>query len=152
MAALLGQAFHAATQFPDLLATVLGQSIDLLVWIPKTPDADEVHSMRPLQLPACLRRLFGAVVARTVGPAIEPCLTPDQAAIAGGHSGPNICRVFRHLEGPDGNGPEPGPLWAEVFDPHTAVIDDYINQTPSYGAEQAPAAVFADQNKAFERI
>ena len=60
---LLGQAAHAADIDDDLLHVVLGPSVDLLVWILKHPRAETVGEMRPLQLPPCFRRLFGAVVA-----------------------------------------------------------------------------------------
>ena len=61
------------------------------------PDAEEPGGMRPLQLPTCCRRLIGAQVAGALGPAIEPQFCQDLAATAGGHCGPNVRAVFRHL-------------------------------------------------------
>ena len=70
VACLLGQASYAAALGDDLLQRVLGPSVDLLVWILKHPRAERVGEMRPLQLPPCFRRLFGAVVAGEVGSAL----------------------------------------------------------------------------------
>ena len=55
---LLGQAFHAAQHDDAALDAVLGPSVDLLVWIPKHPAAEDPAGMRPLQLPTCFRRLY----------------------------------------------------------------------------------------------
>merc|ERR1712102_7275 len=97
MACLLGQAVWAASRSDQELDLVLGESVDLLVWILKYPGAEEAAGMRPLQLPTCLRRLFCAHVASTLGPQIEPQLCPDQAATKGGHCGPNLTKAFQHL-------------------------------------------------------
>ena len=59
---------------------VLGPNLDLLVWIPKKPNPRTADMCRPLQLPSCLRRLFGAAVAATVGPVLEQRLTADQSS------------------------------------------------------------------------
>ena len=94
---LLGQALHAARDDTALLDAVLGPSVDLLVWILKQPRAEDPAGMRPLQLPTCFRRLYGAAVAGAIGPLTEPQLCADQAAVAGGHCGPNIRSAFTHL-------------------------------------------------------
>ena len=97
MTALLWQAFRAADVSEDALQVVLGPSVDVLVWILKTRDAERPSGMRPLQLPTCFRRLFGAALAEAVGPRVEPHLSVDQAARAGGTCGPNIRRAYDHL-------------------------------------------------------
>eukprot|EP00959_Pyramimonas_sp_CCMP1952_P327807 6862934-Pyramimonas_sp.AAC.1 len=56
--------------------------------------------MRPLQLPTCIRRLCGASLADLIGPAVEPLLSPNQAAKRGGQCGPNITKVTGHLSSP----------------------------------------------------
>ena len=71
--------------------------MDLLMWIPKPDTTPGPNALRPLQLPTCFRRLYGAVVAGVLGPIIEPQLCADQAAVAGGHCGPNIRDAFAHL-------------------------------------------------------
>jgi hypothetical protein len=103
---ILGQAWHAAEALPSALSVVLGDSIDLLVWIPKKDCPTTTSQCRPLQLPTCLRRLFGASVAGVLGPCLEPCLTDDQSATRGGHCGTNIMKAYNHLAGappPDTN-------------------------------------------------
>merc|ERR1712012_1474294 len=97
VAALLGQALHVAQECPALLPIVLGAAIDLLVWIYTFPGAETATGMRPLQLPPCFRRLFGAYLASFMGPSVEPSLSTDQAATAGGQCGPHIRTVFRHM-------------------------------------------------------
>ena len=152
VSALLGQALHAAQDHPDLLDVVLGPSIDLLAWIPKVPGADQVHTLRPLQLPPCFRRLYGTVLARAVEPVVGPLLTRDQAAILGGHCGDNIRRVFDHLE----SGPAPprpgGDLWRDIFGDLADTMEAFVAKVPECGLSQEPAVFLADQNKAFERI
>ena len=58
---LLGQAIYASEEGDDVLLAALGPSVDLLVWILKYIGAQEAAGMRPLQLPTCFRRLFGAI-------------------------------------------------------------------------------------------
>eukprot|EP00959_Pyramimonas_sp_CCMP1952_P437013 9150192-Pyramimonas_sp.AAC.1 len=65
--------------------------------------------MRLLQLPTCMRRLFGASLADLMGPAVEPLLSPNQAAERGGQCGPNIAKVTQHLGSPPKPPTEPGP-------------------------------------------
>ena len=81
----LGQAVHAAGIGDRELQLPLGPSVDVLAWILKQPDAEEPVGMRPLQLPTCFRRLFGAVTAGVLGPLVKPQLYCDQAAVACGH-------------------------------------------------------------------
>ena len=64
VACLLGQAFHAAALSPRALEITLGPSLDILVWILKVPGGETPAEMRPLQLPTCFRRLFGAALDR----------------------------------------------------------------------------------------
>ena len=75
VACLLAQAWHAAQRDPAKLERVLGPSVDLLVWILKIPDAERPNDLRPLQLPTCFRRLFGASLADLLGPIVEPQLS-----------------------------------------------------------------------------
>ena len=84
VACLLGQCFHAANISQARLDDALGPAIDLLVWIMKVPDAECASGMRPLQLPSCFRRLFGAALASVAGPVVEPLLSNDQIAKSGG--------------------------------------------------------------------
>ena len=97
VAHLIAQALHAADSDSLDLDRVLGDSVDLLVWTVEALGADTPAGLRPLQLPSCFRRIFGAVLAGAVGPAIEPHLTAHQAAVAGGTCGPNVTAAFRHL-------------------------------------------------------
>ena len=99
VACLLAQAVYAADVSGEALDEVLGPSVDLLVWILKQAGAEETSGMRPLQLPTCLRRLFGACITDILGPEVEPHLCVDQAAVAGGHCGPNIRAALAHLSG-----------------------------------------------------
>eukprot|EP00959_Pyramimonas_sp_CCMP1952_P375705 7868912-Pyramimonas_sp.AAC.1 len=46
----------------------------VVVWILKIPDAERPNDLRPLQLPTCMRRLFGASLADLLGPLIKPQL------------------------------------------------------------------------------
>ena len=97
VAHLLAQAFHAAGMSREHLEAVLGPSIDLLLWIPKKANSETPDAQRPLQLPPCLRRLFGACCMIVTGPRVEPHLSQDQAAKKGGTCADNIKRVFAHL-------------------------------------------------------
>ena len=95
---ILLQAFHAARSSPEELRATLGAALDLLIWIPKTEGDPSVLAQRPLQLPTCLRRLFGAALAEVSGPVLEPQLSAFQAAKKGGSCGPNIRQLYDHLE------------------------------------------------------
>ena len=75
----------------------IGPSRDLLIWIPKKEGADLPAGQRPLQLPSCLRRVFGGCLIGIVGPAIEPGFTRDQSAIKGGSCARNIGLAYQHL-------------------------------------------------------
>ena len=99
VAELLGQFLAAAEVGEAELALALGPSEDLLVWIPKAQPADTPGLLRPLQLPTCLRRLFGALIARELATRIEPRLSADQAAVAGGSCRPDIGAAYGHLHG-----------------------------------------------------
>ncbi len=148
---LLGQAVHAAALHSSALETVLGPSCDLLVWILKAIGADTPSGMRPLQLPSTWRRLFGAVTAGAVGPVVEPCLPPDQAAVAGGHCGPNIKKAYSHMTTP-AQTRAPDRQWlAALCGPHHDLVWDDATTEDVVGLD-SPAILFADQNKAFERV
>eukprot|EP00959_Pyramimonas_sp_CCMP1952_P147342 3083399-Pyramimonas_sp.AAC.1 len=80
----MAQAWHAADLNPALLEEVLGPSVALLVWMGKKAGVETPNDMRPLQLPTCIRRRFGASLADLLGPAVRPLLSPNQAAKRGG--------------------------------------------------------------------
>eukprot|EP00959_Pyramimonas_sp_CCMP1952_P054276 1135214-Pyramimonas_sp.AAC.1 len=61
--------------------------------------------MRPLQLPTCMRRLYGASLADLIGPV---------AAKRGGQRGPNITKVTQHLSATPRPPTAPGPGWAAL--------------------------------------
>ena len=84
--------------------------------------------MRPLQLPICFRRLFGAALAELVGPAVKPHVSADRAARAGGSCGPNICCAYRNLEAelPEGGGT--GALWQDMLGIHRSTMDEYVER------------------------
>ena len=64
---LIGQALLAADESVATVNRILGQAIDVLVWIMKTRTAEKASDTRPLHLPSCLRMLFGAALAGRVG-------------------------------------------------------------------------------------
>ena len=71
--------------------------------------------------------------------------------MAGGHCGPNIRKAYAHMTRP-GPGREPDRRWLEALcGPHHDLVWDDAN---SAGAQDldSPAVLFADQNKAFERV
>ena len=150
---LLGQAWHAADRCPHMLHVVLGASVDLLVWILKKPDAEHPNDFRPLHLPSCFRRLFGASLADHIGPMVEPQLAPDQAAKKGGQCGPNIKLAVAHLgSDPVPVGP-PGDAWNDLLGPFAPIVDGYIaDSVRGLGPPPSTAVLFCDQNKAFERL
>ena len=120
--------------------------------------------MRPLQLPTCIRRLFGAALASVVGPVVEPHMCDDQAAKAGGSCGPNIRRAYQHLEA---NMAEPrgtGRLWNDMMGVCRDSLDAFIEQHLLESEERTEhnvtggqldkeaAVLLADQKQAFERL
>lgn len=131
--ALLAGCGHAAAHGPDVLARALGPSVDLLVWIPKSPAAASPGEMRPLQLPAA----SGGFMAR--GWCLK--LWPPSACVAGWCARRHMrCQRARRLQASHQGGPDAGPV---VSDAHAAA-------TPPTG--RGPAILFADQSKAFERL
>ena len=152
VSALLGQALHSAQMYPSLLPVVLGVAIDLLVWIFKFPGADTAAGMRPLQLPPCFRRLFGAYLAGAMGPDVESALSEHQAATAGGQCGPNIRSVFRHLDSTGEQAHDPTRLYYEVLGHAAAAVERLVERIDETGCQQLPAVLFADQSMAFERM
>ena len=120
--------------------------------------------MRPLQLPTCLRRLFGAALANVVGPAVEPHMCDDQAAKAGGSCGPNIRRAYQHLEAEMADPRGTGRLWNDILggcqgsldafiEQHLLESDEHTEHNSTGGQLNKEAAVLlADQKQAFERL
>ena len=152
VAALLAQVFHAAgvDDGGHLLARVLGHSIDLLAWIPKGPGTQQADGVRGLQLPTCMRRLFGAVLVETAAPPVEACLTAQQAGIRGRHCGENVRRCFRHLAGARDGGPVlVGPLWEQVLGALADPCWEVVCGTEEGSLHDMPALLSEDQAKAF---
>ena len=153
---LIGQAILSTGHDSSQVDSCLGPNNDLLIWIPKKANADTVDGQRPLQLPNCLRRLFGATIMATVGPAVEPHFSDFQAAVRGGSCEGNIRKAYDHLQGRPGHGPTrqsncPGPLWDAVLGDLATPADLACRQ--GAGLNAAGRAVFlADQSKAFERL
>ena len=120
--------------------------------------------MRPLQLPTCIRRLFGAALANVVGPAVEPHMCDDQAAKAGGSCGPDIRWAYQHLEAKMADPRGTGQLWNDMLGDCLGSLDASIEQhlleseertehNSSGGQINKEAAVLlADQKQAFERL
>ena len=120
--------------------------------------------MRPLQLPTCIRRLFGAALASVVGPVVAPHMCDDQAAKAGGSCGPNIRRAYQHLEANMGEPQGTGRLWNDMIDTCRASLDAFIERHVIESEDQAQpnstveqlereaAVLLADQKQAFERL
>ena len=82
---------------PALLPAALGPSVEVRVHIPKKLNADTAATHRPLDIPTAFRRLYGSSIMDVVGPAVEPLLTPQQAAKRGGSCGANVAKVAAHL-------------------------------------------------------
>ena len=108
--------------------------------------------MRPLQLPTCFRRLFGKIVVRWLAPEIEPRLSPDQAAVRGGHCGINIRQAFRHLASDHEAPPPAGDLWWMIMGPAGPYVDRLAGAVDGSPLARCAADFFADQSKAFERV
>jgi len=83
VARLVAQAFYAAEDGSDV-TNVLGPNVDLLAWIPKAEVSRTAEEHRPLQLPSCLRRVFGTTLADIVNPIVTPHLSRDQTGVRGG--------------------------------------------------------------------
>ncbi|MEO2089905.1 MAG: hypothetical protein ABGY75_10465, partial [Gemmataceae bacterium] len=76
-----------------------------------------------------------AITMDTVGPGVEPLLTPAQVATRGGSCGQNIRAVYAHLDGPpDGAALVPAPqdhdLWALLLGPLAPVVDAVVADEP----------------------
>ena len=95
--AALSTAVDPASGRTNLLDRVLGPARELLLWIRKELGNLLVTAQRPLNLPRCIRRLFGAAGMQCIGPGLEPGLDPGQAAVAGGSCHRNIRQAFAHL-------------------------------------------------------
>ena len=96
VAYLLAQGHWVSHIDRDLLPHLLGPNIDLLSWIPKKVGASLVSMQRPLAIPTSLRRDYAASTCAELVPAIEPLLSPHQAAVAGGSCSVNIDWVLSH--------------------------------------------------------
>ena len=109
--------------------------------------------MRPLQLPSCIRRLFGATIAEAVGPTFEAGLSAGQAAIRGGTCGPNVRCAYEHLASAPARPQDPRwDLAHLVFGDLTEGIRSFVEGIDEGHLAVMAALVFVDQSKAFERI
>ena len=145
------QVLSSAARSDHELLAGLGPSHDLLVWIPKEEGADHPEALRGLQLPTCWRRVFGAILAATVAPLIEPHLSISQTGVRHGECCTNIREAFNHLGSPDQQPPPTTQLWTDLLGP----LADPVREVAAMGDPDNacdPAVVFADQNKAFERL
>ena len=141
---------------PGWLDSILGPPHDLLIWIPKERGNDAVGAQRPLNLPTCLRRLYGGAGMHILGPAVEPGLTDGQAARAGGSCQRNIRRAFAHLESaPQAGTAVPHVRWAceVLFGPATDAVLRVCHFRQHAAApviQGMPVCFLLDQEKAFE--
>ena len=55
---------------------------DLLAWLPKTPDAARLETLRPLLLPGRTRSLLGGVFAAHDGASLVSCAAHPDASVA----------------------------------------------------------------------
>ena len=143
----------------NLLACVLGVAAELLIWIPKIRGSILRRKQRPLSLPSCLRRLFGAAAMRVLGPAVEPALDPAQAAVAGGSCARNIAKALAHLhdDHPRPATPLPHRPWAcrVLFGRLSEAVLELcrrIQGSPDGLLARTVAAFLLDQAKAFEMV
>lgn len=153
VAHLIGQALVVAEVCEDAITQALGPSVDLSIWIPKTDGGKWPIGQRPLQLPTCLRRLFGSTLMNIVGPAIEPKFSEHQTAIRGGSCGPNITAVFQQLR--SNQGANCGPLhqlWHQVLGKAADACTTIAESASTASLQHQTIAVLADQSKAFERL
>ena len=132
----------------------LGPSVDLLIWIPKASGTQPADGMRGLQLPSCMRRLFGAALVGEAAPPLEASFSPHQAGVRGRNCGGNIRQAFQHLGSmqQEPYGGPPGPLWDHVLGPAGAACSRLTDSVVEAGLRTQAAVVAADQSKAFERL
>ena len=152
---LLQCAWIAARDRPRDLECILGPSVDLLIWIPKASQLPTPNGLRGLQLPSCVRRLFGASLAASIGPCIEPHLSAQQQGVRRGLCRNNIEAAFRHLDevpAEPAAEADPGPLWHAVLGPLADVALEWTATHADPVITSAPAVLCADQSKAFERM
>ena len=144
-----------------ILDTILGPSIDLLLWIPKVIGDHRVGQQRPLQLPTTLRRLFGCACTRLLSPVIEPLLTDSQAAKAGGTCQRNIAAAHRHLAceedpaRPPYRIPHSSWVCKEVFQEAASPVlrvCERRQRAAHPSIRRSPACFLLDQAKAFEML
>eukprot|EP00969_Alexandrium_andersonii_P241761 10676458-Alexandrium_andersonii.AAC.1 len=81
-----------------------------------------------------------------------------QSAIRGGDCSRNIRQAFRHLSGAHGQAPrwdmptEPAQLWRQFLGSAASPLWAMVRELGEGEISSCPAAFFADQSKAFERI
>ena len=77
--------------------------------------------------------LFGASVATTLGPSLEPCLSEHQAAKRGGHCGTNLKVAFAHLAGhvPPPARPPRDDVWEAVLGPAARPLASWAEEVPA---------------------
>lgn len=148
------------------LDRILGDPVELFVWIEKKAGGVTPDGRRGLGIPSSLVRLASAASAAVAGPQVEPRLSPSQAAKKGGSCGGNISQVARHLSQTPVSPSSPPPPQALPQDRHDLLqqilgrkLADAVVRTARTLADQlAPAArvriaaLLLDQAKAFERV
>ena len=154
MTALLEQALLASTRSDQELLDILGEAEDLAIWIPKKEDLETCDGLRPLQLPTCLRRLFGTIIMGQIGPQVEPQFSAHQAAVLGGSCCPNIKKVFQHLKGEavSDHRTRDYKIMDEILGPQAQAVRELAREYGCKAPGKERAAFFADQSKAFERV
>ena len=111
--------------------------------------------MRPLELPTCTQRLFGASVAEIAGPAVEPgshrTRRSSEAATAGTASMPcSNTSMLRRTPTP--RRAATLVIWQKVFGPAGPGLRQAATAAWAPATKGSPAVLFADQSKAFERL
>ena len=84
---------------------------------------------------------------------MEARLSADQAAVRGGDCLRNVAAVYEHLSGRGAQVGADIELWRDLLGTLAGPIDDDIpDANADDGCPGEPAAVLADQSKAFERV
>ena len=88
-----------------------------------------------------------------MGPLVGPLLSPRQAAVRGGHCGPNILAAYKHLSRDRWTaGPAVTSWWDEFLGEAGPALAAYVASFPDEGVACVPAVILEDQSKAFERL
>ena len=119
----------------------------------KKDAARTAEGLRPLQLPTCIRRLYGVIVVDLIGPPLEAAMSPHQAAVRDGTCGVNIRHAYQHLAGHrEPHAPPPGLLWRAVLGDIAGACERVCQSAERGDISRTPATLLNDQSKAFERV